>query len=107
MLEGMIARPRATSERTNSGVTKGGHESPKPPPLRQRRLCAFEHLPAAEIFPLRDVDHLAGDHAGAGPFELGHRLAIGGAHGAMRRGEAAGSMLAAHSAGVLGRHAAA
>ena len=29
MLEGMMARPRATSERTNSGVTNSGTDAPK------------------------------------------------------------------------------
>jgi hypothetical protein len=29
MLEGMMARPRATSARTNSGVTNSGTDAPK------------------------------------------------------------------------------
>ena len=36
-----------------------------------RRLRAFEHLLAAEIFALGDVDHFLGDDAGPRPFELG------------------------------------
>ena len=38
-------------------------------------LRALQHCLAAEIFALGDVDHFLGDHAGAGPFELGDRLA--------------------------------
>jgi hypothetical protein len=38
MLAGMMARPRATSSRTNSGVTNGGIAAPKlsPSPLPNR-----------------------------------------------------------------------
>ena len=44
-----------------------------------RGLRAVEHLLAAEVFALGDVDHLLGDDAGAGPFELRDRLAGRGA----------------------------
>ncbi len=36
MLAGMMARPRATSSRTNSGVTKSGMEAPKSSPSRMK-----------------------------------------------------------------------
>ena len=36
ILAGMIARPRATSSRTNSGVTRSGIEAPKSSPSRMK-----------------------------------------------------------------------
>jgi len=54
MLQGMIARPRAISERTNSGVMNGGS-------LRQalavgkRGFGSFSFWFAAEVFAGRDV----------------------------------------------------
>ena len=42
--------------------------------VRQRFLRALQHLPAAEILALGDVDHLLGDHARARPFKLGERV---------------------------------
>jgi hypothetical protein len=43
MLAGMIARPRATSSRTNCGVTSGGIEAPKDSPRcwRPRSSASF------------------------------------------------------------------
>src|SRR6516164_1808122 len=63
MLDGMMARPRATSLRTNSGVMKGG-------------IGAFELLLAPEILARRDIDHLLGNDSGAGEFELGDVVAV-------------------------------
>ena len=40
MLAGMMARPRATSSRTNSGVTKSGIEAPKSSPSRSTAASA-------------------------------------------------------------------
>ncbi len=89
-----MARPRATSLRTNSGVTKSGTEAPKLSPSAGAACGAIEHLLAAEILALGDVDHLLGDDAGARPFELGHGLAVERPQWPVRVGEVAGEMLA-------------
>ena len=81
MLAGMMARPRAISVRTNSGVMNGGHRGAEAFAVGQRRFGALELSLAAEVFALGDVDHLLGDDAGAREFELGDR--------ARRRGRAA------------------
>ncbi len=57
-------------------------------------LRAVEHLLAAEIFALGDVDHLLGDDALARPFELRHRRAVERAHRPRRAGKVAGEVLA-------------
>ena len=71
----MMARPRATSERTNSGVTKSGTAGAEAFAVVVRGLRALQHFLAAEIFALGDVDHFLGDDAGARPFELGEGVA--------------------------------
>ena len=76
MLHGMMARPRAISSRTNSGVTNSGTEAPKLSPSLLRPFGALELLLAAEVLALGDVDHLLGDDAGAGEFELRDRVAV-------------------------------
>ena len=51
-------------------------------PVGEPRLSLLGLLHATEIFAMRDIDHLLGDDAGAGEFELGHRafaIGIGGA----------------------------
>ena len=72
----MMARPRATSSRTNSGVTNSGTDAPKLSPSSCAFLGDVEHFLAAEIFALGDVDHFLGDDAGAGPFELGDGVVL-------------------------------
>ena len=57
-------------------------------------LRDVEHLLAAEIFALGDVDHFLGDDALARPFELRHRMAVEPAQRARRIGEIARQMLA-------------
>ena len=70
MLAGMMARPRAISSRTNSGVMNAGSDAPKLSPCASLRFGAFEHFFAAEILPRGDEDHLLSDHAGAGELIL-------------------------------------
>ena len=65
MLHGMMARPRAISSRTNSGVTNSGTDGAEALAVGERRFGAVELLLAAEILALGDVDHLLGDDAGA------------------------------------------
>ena len=89
-----MARPRATSSRTNSGVTNSGTEAPKLSPSSCAFLRHVEHRLAAEIFALGDVDHFLGDDALARPFELRHRLAGQRAHRARRVGEIPREVLA-------------
>ena len=72
----MMARPRAISSRTNSGVMKAGTAAPKLSPSASAASRAVEHLLAAEVLALGDVDHLLGDDAGAGEFVLRHRRAV-------------------------------
>src|SRR5215470_17830355 len=86
MLEGMMARPRATSLRTNSGVMKAGTDALKL---------------AAEILALGDIDHLLGDDAGAGEFELRDLVAVKAAQRLVMRGEGFGGMRRADIAVVL------
>jgi hypothetical protein len=53
MLAGMMARPRATSSRTNSGVQKSGISAPKP-----RRPDEGVAFLAAQVLADGDVFHL-------------------------------------------------
>ena len=76
MLHGMMARPRAISSRTNSGVTNSGTEAPKLSPSSRAASARSSCCLAAEVLALGDVDHLLGDDAGAGEFELRDRLAV-------------------------------
>src|SRR6478672_8659664 len=76
MLEGMMARPRATSERTNSAVTNSGTVAPKLSP--------------------------SASAAGARPFELRKWLTAHPAQRLMHRGEGPGEMLTGDVAVVLG-----
>ncbi len=90
MLAGMMARPRAISSRTNSGVTKSGIAAPKSSPSARRSAAPASACGAAEILAVRDVDHLLGDDAGAGELELGHGLAgAAGEHAQLAPGRAA------------------
>ena len=57
-------------------MTKSRHRGAKALAVGERRLGALELLLAAEIFALGDVDHLLGDDAGAGEFELRDRVAV-------------------------------
>ena len=96
MLAGMMARPRATSSRTNSGVTNSGTDGAEALAVVVRGLRALEHLLAAEILALGDVDHLLGDDAGARPFELRDGLCRRARAQRLRRvGEIARQVLAA------------
>ena len=67
MLAGMMARPRAISSRTNSGVTKSGIAAPKSSPSRMHGGVGL----AAQVLADGDVFHLRRDDAGAGVFQLG------------------------------------
>ena len=77
-LAGMMARPRATSSRTNSGVTSAGIEAPKDSPRCWRpmrsasflpigpgRAQALEILAAAQVLADGDELHLGRDDAAA------------------------------------------
>src|SRR3954451_7247747 len=67
MLLGMIARPRAISSRTNSGVTWSGIDAPKDCPSPGRIQCRF----AAQVLADRDIFHLGRDDAAPGIGQLG------------------------------------
>ena len=54
MLAGMMARPRAISSRTNSGVTKAGIDGAEAFAIGELRLRILQHFLAAEIFAGRD-----------------------------------------------------
>ena len=55
---------------------EGGHFGAKAFAVGKGGFGAFELLLAAEVFALGDVDHLLGDDAGAGEFELGDLVAV-------------------------------
>ena len=74
MLAGMMARPAATSLRTNSGVMKGGDFGAEIFAIGAAVLGAFGHGFAADVFAVGDVGHLGGDDAGAGVLELGEAV---------------------------------
>ena len=57
MLAGMMARPRAISSRTNSGVMCSRDFSAEAFAVGQRRLGARERGAAAEVLAVGDVDH--------------------------------------------------
>ncbi len=75
MLAGMMARPRAISLRTNSGVMNSGISAPKSSPSARRSAAPCQRLLPAEVLAVRDVDHFFGDDAGAGEFVLRDQLA--------------------------------
>ncbi len=83
MLAGMMARPRAISLRTNSGVTKSGIEAPKSSPSRMKGSSG---LPA-QIFADGDEFHLRRDDAAPGVFELRDACAGLGAQHARQGGK--------------------
>ena len=68
----------------------------------KRRLGALELLLAAEVLALGDIDHLLGDDAGAGEFELGDLVAVEAAQGLVIRGEGFCGVRGADIAVVLG-----
>src|SRR4051794_21751977 len=67
MLAGMMARPRAISSRTNSGVTWSGMDAPKDCPSPGRIQCRF----AAQVLADRDIFHLGRGDAAPGIGQLG------------------------------------
>ena len=75
MLAGMMARPRAISARTNSGVMCSGMSAPKLSPSASAALARASTADAAEVLAMGDVDHFLGDDAGARVFELRDGLA--------------------------------
>jgi hypothetical protein len=79
MLAGMIARPDATSSRTNSGVMLSGRLAPKPWPgccFKQFRVAWIgTHLVEALVLADRDELHLRRDDAAAGIVHLGDVMA--------------------------------
>src|SRR5436190_6942816 len=66
---------------------EGWHRSAKAFAVGERRLRALELSFTAKILALGDVDHLLGDDAGAGEFELGHLVAIEAAQRLVMRRE--------------------
>ncbi len=104
MLAGMMARPRAISERTNSGVMNGGISAPKLSPSAIARLGLRQRLGAAEVFAVRDVDHFLGDDAGAGELVLRHQLARLAAIDGQFRGTGRDQLVVADIAVVLRLH---
>src|SRR6476659_9711544 len=93
ILDGMMARPRAISPRTNSGVMKAGTAA-ELLAVGERGFGALELFLATEIFALGDVDHFLGDHAGLGELVLRDRLAVQGAPRLRRVGKIARQVLA-------------
>ena len=89
-----MARPRATSLAHEFRRDEERQRSAKAFAVVMRRLRGFEHLFAAEILALGDVDHFLGDDVGPRPFELGEGLAGKPAQRLRRVGEIAGEMLA-------------
>ncbi len=75
MLAGMMARPRAISSRTNSGVTKSGMAAPKSSPSARRSAAPASALARPRFLAMRDVDHFFRDDAGAREFKLRDELA--------------------------------
>ncbi len=67
----------------------------------ERGFGAFELLLAAEVFAGRDVDHLLGDDAGAGEFELRDHVAVEAAQRLVMRGEGLRGMRGADIAVVF------
>ncbi len=65
MLDGMMARPRAISSRTNSGGDESRQFAAELFAVLQRGIGAIQHLLAAEIFALGDVNHFLGDDSRA------------------------------------------
>ena len=66
---------------------EGGHRGAKAFAVGKRCFGALELLLAAEVFALGDVDHLLGDDAGAGEFELRDLVAVEAAQRLVMRGE--------------------
>ena len=73
ILAGMMARPRATSLRTNSGVTKARNRRAEALPVGEPRLRLLGLALAADILAMGDIDHLLGDDAGPRQLELRDR----------------------------------
>ena len=82
--DGAAARDLAAHEFRRD---EGGHLGAKAFAVGERCLGAFELLLAAEVFALGDVDHLLGDDAGAGEFELRDLVAVEAAQRLVMRGE--------------------
>ena len=71
MLDGMMARPRATSSRTNSGRDEGRHVAAELLAVGQRCFGALKLLLAPEILALGDVDHLFRNRLPRAPVRAG------------------------------------
>ncbi len=106
MLAGMMARPRAISERTNSGVMKAGISAPKLSPSAIVASAPSSMRLAAEVLALGDVDHLLGDDAGARELVLGDRRVADTAQRLVGDRKGAGEVLAGVAV-VLGANLAA
>ncbi len=65
MLAGMIARPRAISLRTNSGVMKAGIFGAEAFAVGHAVFRAVDHLRAAHVLAMGDVDHFLCNDSGA------------------------------------------
>ena len=68
-----MARPRATSLRTNSGVTKARNGCAEALAVGEARFRFLGLALPPDILAVGDIDHLLGDDAGAGELELRHR----------------------------------
>ena len=107
MLAGMMARPRAISERTNSGVMCAGNVGAEDFAVGQRGLGAREHGRAADVLAMGDVGHLLGHDAGARVFELRDGLTGDAAERLRLGGEVAREVARRDVAVVLRLHGAA
>ena len=102
MLAGMMARPRATSSRTNSGVMKSRDRGAEALAVGEPLLAPrAQRLRAAEVLAVGDVDHLLGDDPGAGELVLRHQLAGLAACGSSRSAGQAGTSLSAGDVAVV------
>ena len=70
-----MARPRATSLRTNSGVTNAGQARAEALAVFKPGRRLFGRLRPADILAMGDEDHFLGHDSGASQFKLGHGLA--------------------------------
>ena len=113
MLAGMMARPRATSSRTNSGVMRAGIAAPRESPRSRCSRCAFGlvlgHPLVAAVLAQRDELHLRRDDAAPRVVHLRHvapgngaaRRALQAVGLAAQRGDARGRGAGRRRAGAL------
>ena len=93
MLAGDVSRGRAISAGRIRG-DESGQVGVKAFAVGQRSLGAFQLNLAAEIFAGGDVDHLLGDDAGAGEFQLRDHVVARAAQRLVMRLEGGGGLVA-------------